>query len=163
MYGCTITTMRALQIGKHRTPSGVRIIGHILAVCLCILLATSAAHAATLTVSPNSEFQSIKKAITAAQPGDTIEVHPGIYNENLLIDKQITLIGIDRPTIHGNGSGSVIVITGDSSIIRGFRLEHSGNDLQTEDSGVLLKSSKNWIEQNELSDVLYGIYFYRSY
>ena len=124
--------------------------------------AVSVGQAATLTVGPAAQFQSIQNAIAAAQAGDVIEVRAGTYNENLLIDKQLSLIGINRPIVHGKGSGSVVVITSGSCLFRGFRLEHSGSDLQTEDSGILLKSSNNRIEQNDLSDILYGIYFYRS-
>ena len=46
--------------------------------------------------------------------------------------------------------------------IRGFIVEHCGTDLQTEDSGILLRSRGNRIEDNELRDILYGIYLFRS-
>ena len=131
----------------------------IVLLCLVFSAAGSIGQAATLTVDP---FQSIQKTIDQARPGDTIEVHAGIYNENLLIDKQLILIGIDRPVVHGTGNGSVVVITAGSCLFRGFRVQHSGADLQSEDSGILLKSSINRIEENELTDILYGIYFYRS-
>ena len=128
-----------------------------------VLAACSVGNAATLTVGAAGQFQSIQQAVDHAQPRDIIEVHAGIYNENLLIDKQLTLLGIDRPVVRGTGSASVIVITADSCVLRGFRVEHSGADLQTENSGILLRSSYHLIEQNELTDVLYGIYFYRSH
>ena len=133
----------------------------ILGICLASA-AVSVGQAATLTVGPSAQFQSIQNAIAAAQPGDVIEVLAGTYNENLIVDKQLTLIGIDRPVVRGKGSGSVVVIIAGSCVFRGFHVQHSGSDLQTEDSGILLKSSNNRIEQNELSDILYGIYFYRS-
>ena len=133
----------------------------ILAICI-VFVVGSAGQAATLTVGPAAQFQSIQNAVDHAQSGDVIQVRGGVYNENLLIDKQLSLIGIDRPIVHGSGIGSVVVITADASIFRGFRVEHSGGDLQTEDSGILLKSSHNLIEENELTDILYGIYFYRS-
>ena len=130
---------------------------------ICFASATvSVGQAGTLTVGPAAQFQGIQTAIAQARPGDVIEVRAGTYNENLLIDKQLTLIGIDRPVVHGTGNGSVVVITADSCIFRGFRVQHSGADLQNEDSGILLKSSTNRIEENELTDILYGIYFYRS-
>jgi lysyl-tRNA synthetase class 2 len=47
-------------------------------------------------------------------------------------------------------------------VIRGFVIEHSGGDLNREDSGILLRSNKNNIEGNELRDVLYGIYLFGS-
>lgn len=131
--------------------------------CLFVLTLVSAGRAATFTVGPTGQFQSIQTAINRAQPGDLIEVRAGTYDENLLIDKQLSLIGIDRPMVRGNGSGSVVIIIAGSCVFRGFRVAHSGGDLQTEDSGILLKSSNNLIEQNELTDILYGIYFYRSH
>ena len=133
------------------------------ALWLCFALAAfPVGKATTLTVGPAGQFQSIQKAVDHAQPRDIIEVHAGIYNENLLIDKQLTLAGIDHPVVRGTGRASVVVITADSCVFRGFRVEHSGADLQTEDSGILLRSGNNVIEQNELADILYGIYFYRS-
>ncbi|PWT95740.1 MAG: hypothetical protein C5B55_00895 [Blastocatellia bacterium] len=134
----------------------------IFSVCLAFSAFSSIGHAATLYVGPTAQFQSIQEAITAAQAGDLIEVHAGTYSENLLIDKQLSLIGIGEPIVSGMGSGSVVLITADACLVRGFRIQHSGADLQTENSGILLKSSNNRIEQNELSDILYGIYFYRS-
>ena len=133
--------------------------GEIFSLLFAIITCVSVGHAATITVGPS---ESIQAAVNRAQTGDIIEVRAGSYRENLLIDKQLTLIGIDRPIVHGTGSGSVVVITARSCSFRGFRIQHSGSDLQTEDSGILLKSSHNLIEQNELTDILYGIYFYRS-
>jgi nitrous oxidase accessory protein len=46
--------------------------------------------------------------------------------------------------------------------IRGFRIEQSGGMLVYEDSGILLKSDGNHIENNQLRDVLFGIYFFRA-
>ena len=52
------------------------------------------------------DFLTISEAISAARPGDKILVYPGIYEENLVIDKSLELEGIGR-------SGDVIVqITG---------------------------------------------------
>ena len=138
-------------------------IGRIVWICVAFVAFVSAGRAATLTVGPAAQFQSIQSAVNHAQPGDVIEVRAGRYDENLFIDKQLSLIGIDRPVVRGKGTGSVVIVTADSCVFRGFRIEHSGSDLQSEDSGILLKSSNNRIEQNELTDVLYGIYFYRSH
>jgi nitrous oxidase accessory protein len=64
--------------------------------------------------------------------------------------------------LRGEGTGSVITILAAGSVVRGFIVEHCGGDLTREDSGILLKSSSNLIEDNELRDVLYGIYLYSS-
>ncbi len=134
-------------------------------LCLCgeiifVIFALSIiAHAETRTVTPT---QSIQAAINAAQPGDTIQVQAGTYNENLTLDKSLTIIGIGKPVVRGTGKDSTIIATADNCTIKGFIVEHCGNDLQQEDSGLLLKSNHNRIEDNELRDILYGIYLMKS-
>ena len=128
-------------------------------IVFLIFVFSSIGHAETLTVAPT---QSIQAAIIAAQPGDTIQVQSGTYNENLTFDKSITLIGFGKPIVRGTGKDSAIIVTADNCTIKGFIVEHCGNDLQQEDSGLLLKSNHNRIEDNELRDILYGIYLMKS-
>jgi nitrous oxidase accessory protein len=116
----------------------------------------------TITVATGGAFASIQRAVASAQPGDMIEVRSGTYAGNLVLDKPVNLIGIDRPIIRGDGRGSVVTITGGHCTLRGLIIERSGDMLVDEDSGILLKSSYNQIEQNELRDVLFGIYLYGS-
>ncbi|MBS1807919.1 MAG: nitrous oxide reductase family maturation protein NosD [Acidobacteria bacterium] len=131
-----------------------------LALYFCAIVA---AQAETLTVAPtNARFQSIQAAINTAQTGDTIAVQAGTYNENLVLDKSLRLEGFGKPIVRGMGRDSAVIITADNCTINGFVIEHCGNDLQQEDSGLLLKSSFNRIEDNELRDILYGIYLLKS-
>ena len=104
--------------------------------------------------------RSLSKVIAAAKEGDTILVEPGLYEGNLVIDKPLTLKGKGRPVIRGEGKGSVVTVLAGPTVIEGFLIEHSGGGLEAEDSGVLLRSSGNRIVDNELRDVLYGIYFF---
>jgi nitrous oxidase accessory protein len=117
------------------------------------------AQAETHVVAPT---QSIQAAINAAQPGDTIQVQAGTYNENLTLNKSLTLIGLNKPVVRGTGKGSTIIVTADNCTMQSFIIEHCGSDLQQEDSGLLLKSNRNRIADNELRDILYGIYLLKS-
>jgi nitrous oxidase accessory protein len=116
----------------------------------------------TLTVGGGGEFHDVRSALAAANSGDTIEVRGGTYQGNLMLDKAVVLEGIGEPVLRGDGTGSVITTTAPGSTIRGFRVEHSGTMLVHEDSGILLKSDGNRIENNKLRDVLFGIYLFQS-
>lgn len=133
-------------------------------ICLALALGGSSATAATLVVGgADAQFQSVQAAIEAANAGDTVQVRAGAYTGNVTLNKQIALEGIGRPVLRGEGLASVVTVFADGCAIRGFIIEHSGGDLNSEDSGILLKSSNNQIEDNELRDILYGIYLYSSH
>lgn len=81
---------------KSRLPSA-----HVFVCALAALILgghTAAATAATLIVQdglpcPGATFFSINAAIAAASPGDTILVCAGIYEEDVVVDKKLTLKG----------------------------------------------------------------------
>ncbi|UCH89536.1 MAG: right-handed parallel beta-helix repeat-containing protein, partial [Thermoplasmata archaeon] len=52
-----------------------------------------ASGATTLYVGPSETYKTITAAIIAANPGDTIFVYNGTYNENIVINKTLSLIG----------------------------------------------------------------------
>jgi hypothetical protein len=91
---------------------------------------------AILVVGGSSGYASIADAIEDAAAGDTIYVAAGTYAEDLVIDKQVTLIGAQGgidPT--GSRSGAETIIAGtvrlldaaDGSTIDGFTLEEGGS------------------------------------
>ncbi|HRO24596.1 MAG TPA: nitrous oxide reductase family maturation protein NosD, partial [Promineifilum sp.] len=73
--------------------------------------------------------EELAAAVAAAQPGDTIEVTGGVFNGNLVIDKPLTLIGIDNPILDANFFGTVVMVTAPDTTVRGFTLRNSGNKL----------------------------------
>ena len=91
----------------------------------------TAASATTRTVGPG---QSIQAAINASQNGDTINVSPGTYNENITISgKYISLIGsVTDPAntiIHAAHASAAVVfvsnvpwVSGRKTIISGFTI-----------------------------------------
>jgi nitrous oxidase accessory protein len=104
----------------------------------------------------------VQQAIARASRGDLLRIERGTYQGNIVVDKTLVLEGIGRPIIRGDGRGSVVTVTADGCELRGLVVEHGGAMLVDEDSGILLKSNHNKLEQNELRDVLFGIYLYAS-
>ncbi len=95
----------------------------------------AAALAATLAVRPGEDLAA---AVRAAAPGDVIEIARGHYRANLLIDKPLTLRGIDRPTISGGNQGDTIRVTAPDVVIEGLIVRDSGDNLKDQNAGIYL-------------------------
>lgn len=134
-----------------------------LIVIASVLTANAELIEADYTVSPDGPISSISHAIDLAQDGDTILVGNGVYKERIVIDKSISLIGIDKPIIDGQGKGTIVLIKAPKCTIKGFIVRGSGTSLTTEDSGIVLDSAPDSvISNNQLKDVLFGIYLKNS-
>lgn len=133
---------------------------HLLRLVGVVLCLTQVALGKPQSAIAHPEFalQGLQSSIRAADAGDTLFIPPGTYNGNLFINKRLTLIGIDKPLIRGEGEGSVITIVADSCVVKGFVVEHCGSMLVDEDAGILIKADFNHIEGNDLRDILFGIY-----
>lgn len=129
---------------------------------LILFLLAAVPHAARASGITRVPAEELAAAVAAAQPGDTIEVTGGVFNGNLVIDKPLTLIGIDNPVLDANYSGTVLLVAAPDVTVRGFTLRNSGNKLITEDAGVNVGAPGALIEDNILEDVLFGIYLHSS-
>ena len=124
-------------------------------VLLALVCLTSTVQAAIIYVPDN--YTKIQWAINNASDGDIIIVRDGIYYENLVINKSITLKsenGSDNCIIDGNNSGSVIVIKADGVTIEGFTIRNAGNYFK----GIKVMSNNNVIRNNTILNNLDGIY-----
>lgn len=101
----------------------------------------------------------LQTAIDAAQPGQTIQIPPGVYQGNFTITKPITLEGIDWPILDGNNHGTIITINGTPDvIIRGLVIRNTGTRLDKEDAGIAASQSPRLVvENNRLENILFGI------
>lgn len=110
-----------------------------------------------LIVSPTGPYFTIESALTAAQTGNTIEVHGGMYPA-LVVEKSITLEGVDWPVIDGGGQGTVVTLAAPDIVLRGFEVRGSGVDPDHDHSGVTLVAPRIIVENNRLRDVLFGVF-----
>mgnify|MGYP001039313996 CR=1 FL=1 len=76
-----------------------------------------------------ADFPTIQEAINAANDGDTIFVHGGIYYENIVVNKSVSLIGENRSTtiIDGRLIGTVFHVMSDFVNIAILRYETFGS------------------------------------
>ncbi|NWH06777.1 right-handed parallel beta-helix repeat-containing protein [Desulfobacter latus] len=97
--------------------------------CLAKLRSTEDPNASIIKIPTN--YQTISQAVSAAKDGDTIEVSGGIYDENVIIDKSIKLIGAGMDSTEINGStvpgktpcnDPVLSITGNKVVVAGFKI-----------------------------------------
>ena len=86
-----------------------------LAVAVCVMSAgVGAAAVISVDDSGGAMYTSIQAAINDSSPGDEIHVDSGTYYENVVVNKQLILQGIDTgagiPVVDAMGNGSAITI-----------------------------------------------------
>ena len=107
-----------------------------------------------------NDGESIQAAVHKAEPGTTIQVMPGTYNETVYIDKDgIRLIGIikegNRAVLDGEGKlNDAILYSGNNIVVENFTItRYKGN-------GIMSQAGNNWeIRNNIIIDTgVYGIF-----
>lgn len=113
--------------------------------------------AGLLIVSPGGPYTTIDAALADAGDGDTIEVRGGTYRP-IVVEKSVTLEGVGGPVIDGGGQGTVVTLAAPGIILRGFEVRGSGVEPDRDHAGITLSAPNITVENNRLSDVLFGIF-----
>ena len=106
-----------------------------------------------------ADFHTIQEAIDAAIHGDTIYVKTGTYIENLLVSKNLTVIGENKETTVIDGNGSAVLFIGVG--VQACKIILTGFTIQNGSYGIYLINavSGSSIHDNIFAGNHYGIYF----
>lgn len=138
-------------------------------ICLVFLLVlgvtVAQAGAAVLTVGSGGNFSSIQEAVNNAQNGDTIRVSPGVYRENINVNKELAIISsgeINRTYIIGAvPTNDVFSISSNNVTISGFHVIGGPSGIETnKEVGLYLEGVNNCSLRNNvlvLNDIGIGL------
>ncbi|WP_297472855.1 nitrous oxide reductase family maturation protein NosD [Persephonella sp.] len=133
----------------------------LLCIKVIFLITYTLSYAKTITVCPDCEISSIKKALQIAKDGDTILIKKGVYKEgNIVVKKSVKLIGEGYPVIDGQKKYEVITVKANNVVVKGLVIQNSGKSDIEDIAGIKFFRTKNCrIEDCILKDNFWGIYF----
>ncbi len=116
-------------------------------MCLAAVLFAPLAGAESKTITVPVDYPTIKAAIEAAAPGDTVLIKPGQYQESLVIDKAVTVKGeaAEQVRLHNSVMASnVIKVTSKETVqLENLIVEHTDEE---PDPKSLKYPSLVWVE-----------------
>ena len=124
---------------------------------LSALMLSISLQAATLRVRPGDDLQA---AIDQAQPGDVLEIERARFEGNFVVNKPLTLRGIERPLLSGAGQGHTLAIKAADVVVEGLRVQDSGTELVKQSAGIWVApgSHRAQIKRCTLSYNLFGLW-----
>ncbi len=105
------------------------------------------------------ERSPLQQRIDAAQPGAVLEIEPGTYSGDIVVDRPLRLVGRGRPLLYGSGRGSVVRVRAAGVTIEGFEIDgRGGGDLGRDSSGIHVAASGVTVRDCVIRGCLFGIY-----
>lgn len=132
--------------------------------CIVWCLITINSYGHTIVVDQAGRNKSIKRAIAAAQSGDTIRIKSGKYSEgNIVLEKSLVILGENYPVLDGDHKYEIFTIHAHHVTIQGLTFTNTGvasiNDLA---AIKVLDSKYLYIRNNRLVNTFFGIHLSNS-
>ncbi len=120
-------------------------------VGMIALAGTAGATDGVHNINSGLNYTTIQAAIDNANAGDEIHVDSGIYYENVLVNKQLILKGVDtgagKPIVDAKGIYSAITLSAGQTTLEGFVAANSSSPSITL-AGILVRSDNNILKNN---------------
>jgi nitrous oxidase accessory protein len=100
----------------------------------------------------------LQPLIDATPAGGKLMLAPGHYAGPATIARAMTLDGGGQAHLVGAVHGAVLSVETAGATVRGLKITGSGESHDSIDAGILVAGDDNRIEDNDLSDVLFGIH-----
>lgn len=109
-------------------------------------------------VGESQGYPTLAEALDSAADGDRIVVHGGRHPGPVRIYRRVWIEGHDEAEILGNGQGTVVTVEAPGARITGFRISRSGDSLDSEDSGIMIRNAPGALAAGcSLSKIQFGI------
>lgn len=95
--------------------------------------------------------------VDAAPAGATIVVPAGSYQVHLVIERPLTLVADGDVLLDGGGRGTVVTINADDVTLQGFRIAHTGGQVEDAAAVKTVDASRITIKGNTIEDFYTGI------
>jgi hypothetical protein len=95
-----------------------------------LFLVVNASNAATLQVGPTRPYATISDALLDADPGDTISVDPGTYDEAVEVTEPVDIVSVGGSGVTrvlNSGAGPIFDLHADA-LVEGFELDCAGTE-----------------------------------
>ena len=130
---------------------------------LCLVLATALtgiSAATVLDVGPSQRFTTVAAALAAADSGDQVLIHSGIYRETgLEIVKPVALRGTGSPVLDAGGGITILTIRADGVRVTGICFRNVGVNYLREHAAIwLLGCGGTRIDSNRFEKNFFSIY-----
>ncbi|MDY7082930.1 MAG: NosD domain-containing protein, partial [Halobacteria archaeon] len=105
-------------------------------------------------------YDSVQKAVEAAQPGDTV-VLSGVFNERVVINTSnitVTSQEGELAVVNGTGEGDVVTVNGEDVTLRRVWVRNSGYDTSDNDAVVWVNGSNTRIVNSRITEATFGVW-----
>lgn len=129
----------------------------LVAGVICNAVIAHAGLASVIDVQPGEG--ALRAALERAQPGDTLRLSPGEHQGGIVIDKPLTLTGLNNASVNGLSTGSVITVDAPDVVVSSLTITGSGSSHEQNDAGVKLtqRAVRAVVEKNRLFGNLVGV------